>query len=117
MLLTGSNDLVHTLRLLTAIELFLNKKYYAEHPLLKSIFINSKDSKGAPLFRFYNSVFYMACTGSDNDVRKLMPDIVSQDAIRICADKVWSPFLCLLGLSTVLKGNSCNVSRFRGFKI
>ena len=103
-LMVGDNHLVDILRLLTAIELFNNSDFYNRHPILEAIFEDSKTALGEKLFSSFRTVFELALglrsdTGANN-MGKI--DSVKQEAITIRNDKVWSSFIRILGLSSVI---------------
>ena len=68
--MVGDNSLVGKLRILSSLELFLNYKFYYDHPCIKKIFdqYGPKSQLSPKLFETYNSVF-QACV-SDGAINK-----------------------------------------------
>ena len=100
LLLIGGNSLVEVLRCLTSIELFLNSGYYVKHCCFDLAF-NSQKEKIRSLQYFFCLSLKSATLehfSSDNI------GAVKNEAILNCKDFEWSSFMCLLGLSSVLKG-------------
>ena len=100
--LIGNENLSIVLRILTSIELYDNSKYYANHPYLNK---TSNDPKS--LFSSHNTPFAVSLSfdgGKDYD-----PDLdnkcncVKKEAILMSCIGTWSSFMCMLGLSNVLK--------------
>ena len=100
LLLIGDNSLVEVLRCLTSIELFLNADSYGKHCCFDLAF-NSQKDKIRPLHYFF--CLSLKCATiyhfSNNNI-----GAVKNEAILNCKDFEWSSFMCLLGLSSVLKG-------------
>ena len=94
--LTGSNSLVEGLRAATAIELYLNSSFYSHRPYILSLSLNYPNT-----FRCPENVLMMSvCQKSINSNKKLS-DLVKEEAINICENKIWSGFLCILALASV----------------
>ena len=55
--LAGNNSLIHLLRILTSLELFLNNEFYSRHPVLTNVYNNGKTVLGEKLFCSFESVF------------------------------------------------------------
>ena len=100
LLLIGDNSLVEVLRCLTSIELFLNADYYGKHCCFDLAF-NSQKDKIRPLHYF----FCLNLKGATIDhFSNDNIGAVKKEAILNIKDFAWSSFMCLLGLSSVLKG-------------
>ena len=100
LLLIGYNSLVEVLRCLTFIELFLNADYYGKHCCFDLAF-NSRKGKIKPLHYF----FCLSLKGAT--IYHLSNDNIAamkNEEILNCKDFEYSSFMCLLGLSTVQKG-------------
>ena len=99
--LVGDNNLKENLRLLTAIELFLNADFYSQHPYFSSVF----NTHGVKITHYLNNILPMcvSCEALDSNLRGV--ELVRQEAILISVDKVWSSFLCILALASVTKTN------------
>ena len=95
--MVGNNHLMHKLRLLTSLELFLNYKYYFHHPILKAVYEGNKD-----LFSCYN-VLFSICISNQSMSGEICEEIVIAEAKSNCKDKQWAPFLCALALSSISK--------------
>ena len=98
-MLIGDNSLVEVLRCLTSIELFLNSNCYGKHCCFELAF-NSQKGKIRSLHYFFCLSLKSATLdnfSSDNI------STVKNEAILNCKDFEWSSFMCLLGLSSVLK--------------
>ena len=52
-----NNSLIHLLRILTSLELFLNNEFYSRHPVLTNVYNNGKTVLGEKLFCSFESVF------------------------------------------------------------
>ena len=102
--LTGSNSLVEDLRAATATELYLNSNIYRYHPYLVSLSQNYPN-----IFRCPENVLMMSASQKSIDSNKKLSDLVKEEAINICENKVWSSFLCILALASVTsrKINCC----------
>ena len=59
-LMVGDNSLVYELRLMAAVELYLNGTYYAQHSTLKSVYGKRKSVIGDKLFSSYRAVYELA---------------------------------------------------------
>lgn len=93
MAIYGSDELCHILRLLVAGELYLNVRYYANHPHFKSPFSPTHYSElGA--FAIALSCDYDDASNKEKTVR--------QEAIETSTPGKWSAFLQILGLSSIL---------------
>ena len=94
--LTGSNSLVEDLRAATAIELYLNSSFYSHHPYIVSLSQNYPN-----IFRCPENVLMMSVSQKSIDSNKKLSDLVKEEAINICENKIWSSFLCILALASV----------------
>ena len=97
LLLIGDNSF---LRCLTYIQLFLNSDYYGEYCCFDLAF-NSQRDKIRSLHYFF--CFSLKSATLDHFFNDNI-GAVKNDAILNCKDFEWSSFMCLLGLSSVLKG-------------
>ena len=100
-MLVGDNSLVHELRMLTSIELFLNANFYSEH----SCFLSAAEEHPKNLRLKNLSSLSVSLECLDSGLAN--SDLVKQEAILNCSDKKWSSFLCILGLSSILSGAIC----------
>ena len=58
--LVGNNSLIHLLRIVTLLELFLNHEFHYKHPVLTDVYNNGKKVPGEKLFCSFESVFELA---------------------------------------------------------
>ena len=94
--LTGSNSLVEDLRAATAIELYLNSSFYSHHPYIVSLSQNYPN-----IFRCPENVLMMSVSQKSIDSNKKLSDLVKEEVINVCENKIWSNFLCILPLASV----------------
>ena len=94
--LTGSNSLVEDLRAATAIELYLNSSFYSHHPYIGSLSQNYPN-----IFRCPENVLMMPVFQKSIDINKSLSDLVKEEAINICENKIRPSFLCELVLAPV----------------
>ena len=119
MALAGKDDLCYILRALTSAELYLNSSYYASHPyfvsnlavgdsstLLECFFTHSVShdvSDILPLSRLSSNVSrHEAKSMTIHDRMLDYSQCIKLEAFKNCQDKRWSPFVCLMALSSVL---------------
>ena len=89
------------MRILTSIELFLNANFYAQHPYFRTLVEEQTE-------HFANSaknLLPLSVSMTSVDTNLTDDALVKQDAISNCHDSRWSSFLCILGLSSVIKRN------------
>ena len=100
--LVESNSLIHLLKILTSVELFLNHEFYSKHPVLTDVYNNGKTVLGEKLFCSFESVFELNRGLRDSQTsinNKDLGLLVKKEAENICKDNIWSSFLCVLALS------------------
>ena len=96
MYLVGSLQLVDKLRVLVCLELYLNSKYYANHPVLTSIYDKNKH-----VFSNFKYIF-LKCLSKSPDLSNLdFKTLIEMEAM--CVDKVFPYHICILALSSVIK--------------
>ena len=103
--LVGNNSLIHLIRILTSLELFFNHEFYSEHPILTNVYSNGKTVLGEKLFCSFESVFELNGGLRDSQTsinNKDLGLLVKKEAENICKDNIWSSFLCVLALSSVI---------------
>ena len=99
LLLVGNNSLVEKLRCLTSIELYLHSEFYGKHCCFESAEFSQRDAK-----KPNKSFFYLSLKHATIDLGfKNFSDAVKHEAILNCVNNEWCSFMCLLGLSSVLK--------------
>ena len=103
--MVGNNSLIHLLRILTSLELFLNNEFYSRHLVLTNVYNNGKTVLGEKIFCSLESIFelYRGLRDSQTSINKNdLGLLVKKDAENICKDNIWSSFLCVLALSSVI---------------
>ena len=98
-MLVGDNSLVQTLRVLTSLELLFNANFYLHHPCFSSVVAEHSEHFGKTI----NNLLPKCVSMESVDTGLTKDDLVKQEAIVNCADKMWSSFLCICGLSSVLQ--------------
>ena len=85
--LVGNNTLVEELRIMTSVELFLNAKFYSEHPIFLSLFKTHKDK----LVSFNNLL--PICSSYERSPSYCSPEeLVRNEAVSNCQSRKWSSF-------------------------
>ena len=90
---------------MTSLELFLNHEFYSKHPVLTDVYNNGKTVLGEKLFCSFESVFELNRGLRDSQTsinNKDLGLLVKKEAENICKDNIWSSFLCVLALSSVI---------------
>ncbi|XP_057306732.1 uncharacterized protein LOC130644950 [Hydractinia symbiolongicarpus] len=110
---SGTNDLIDELRALTCIELFENSLFYSNHPIFVSL------CQSSDLFSCVESTLKFSVSHSSVDTGLSAADLVQKEAILMCSKNIWSSFICILALTSVLKRNistlypDCGQLRFK----
>ena len=98
-LLVGDNSLVEELRSLTSTELYLNSNYYSKD-VFQSAYLSQKEPKRSP-----ESFFYLTLKNDALDSNLKNKEVtVTREAILNSQNFAWSSFMCMLGLSSAIKG-------------
>ena len=101
----AENDfLIYLLRTLTSLELFLNLEFYSKHPVLTDVYNNVKTVLEEK-FCSHESVFELTrgLTDSQTSINNMdLGLLLKKKAEKICKDKIWLSFLCVLALSSVI---------------
>ena len=94
----GDETLATTLRCLTSIELFMNIPYYSSHPL-----IEQQHKQGA--FSCKENAFAMCLSDAALECfdKKDQKKAIFEELCRNANDQVYSSFLCLMSLSSVIR--------------
>ena len=100
-LLCRDNRYVNDLRILTAIELYLDSEFYRNY--LSFIWLISKQSK---VFSGADTILAIPVLHNAFDSNKTMGELFQNEAINICTSFKWAGFLCVLGLASVC---SCSI--------
>ena len=98
LVLVDDNSLVQTLRVLTSLELFFNANFYSHHPCFSSVVAEHSEHFGKTI----NNLLPKCVSIESVDTGLTKDDLVKHEAIVI---KMWSSFLCICGLSSVLQRN------------
>ena len=103
-LLVGNSILVDKLRVMLSLELFLNSNFYASHPFIENLHNSNKH-----LFSKLKSVFFLTLSHKTSDLsgkelsKVTDAELVKQEALSMCQDKVWCSLMCVLSLPSVLQ--------------
>ena len=103
----GSEDSYILLRALTSAELYYRADYYVAHSHFVSSLAKEKTA---------NVMEAMFCISQSHKATDLLPDssknycdCVRLEALRNCQGKRWSPFMCLMALSSVINLPICSL--------
>ena len=105
------------LRLLTSIELFSNCQFYLKHPVFGSAFNLQKTNKNVterPPMTFFRMSLKNSTIDKCNNDKDYVENAVKFEAISKCRNNEWSSFMCILGLSSVIKQNIQSIFPDRG---
>ena len=89
---------------MTSLELFLNHEFYSKHPVLTDVY-NTERVLGGKLFCSFESVFKLARGLKDSQTSININDLgllVKKETENICKDNIWSSFLRVFALSSVI---------------
>ena len=92
----GDNRYVDDLRILTAIELYLNSEFYSKHPSFISLI-----KKHSKVFSSVDTILAISVSHSALDSNKTKGELVQNEAINIYTSFKWAGFLCVLALASV----------------
>ena len=92
----GDNRYVDDLRILTAIELYLNSEFYSKHPSFISLI-----SKHSKLFSSIDRILAIPVSHNALDSNKTKGKLVQNEAINTSTSFKWAGFLCVLGFASV----------------
>ena len=87
----GDNRYVDDLRILTAIELYLNLEFYSKHPSFISLI-----SKHSKVFSSIDAMLAISVSHNALNSNKTKGELVLNEAINICTSFKWAGFLCVL---------------------
>ena len=96
--LLGNNKLISILIIPSSIEFFLDSTFYYNHPIIKKIFENNK-----AYFQTYNSVISTVASYKAGDSYKKYESLIEEETIMNCKVNVYTGFLPMLSLSSVIK--------------
>ena len=103
--MVGDNSLMEMLRVMVSIELFLNAPFYASHPIFVSTFSNHEGKVSTTI----KNLLPMSVSLASLESGLTGEDLVRVEAISNCTEKVWSSFICILALSTVVNRKICSL--------
>ena len=89
----GHNRYVDDLRILTAIELYLNLEFYSKHPSFISLI-----NKHSEVFSSIDTILAISVSHNALDSNKTKGELVQNEAINICTSFKWAEFLWSLVL-------------------
>ena len=92
----GYTRYVDDLRILTAIELYLNFERYSKHPSVFSLII-----KHLNVFSSIDTILAISVSHNALDSNKTRGKLVQNEAINKCTSFMWAGFLCVLGLAAI----------------
>ena len=92
----GGNRYVNDLRVLTAIELYVNSGFYSQHPTF-TLLLN--DNPG--FSNSINTILAISVSHNALDTNETKGELVQREAYNICSECRWCGFLCVLALSSV----------------
>ena len=98
LLISGTNDFIYDLRILTALELFENCQQYCDHPLFSEVY-----NENSGIFTSLRNIFDVCLTEESSKQNKNAEDKVKHEALYCCQDKIYSSFINILALSSVLE--------------
>ena len=104
MRLVGNTSQIYTLRTLASVELFLNCEFYPRHPVLIDVYNNGKTVLGENFFATFDSEFELARGLRPFEIGNKNKDLVAlvKNETKLTFSHVWSSFLCILALSSVI---------------
>ena len=92
----GDTRCVDDLRILTAIELYLNSDRYSKHPSVISLI-----GKHSKVFSSIDTVLAISVSHNALNSNKTRGELVQNEAINKCTFFTWAGFLCVLGLAPI----------------
>ena len=100
--LAGNNSLIHFLRILTSLYLFPIYEFYSKHPVLTDVYNNGKTVLGEKLFCYYFELNRGLRDFQTSKNNKDLGQLVKKEAENKCKDNIWSSFLRVFALSSVI---------------
>ena len=92
----GDNRYVDDLRILAAIELYLNSEFYSKHPSFISLISNH-----SKVFSSIDTILAISVSQNALDSNKTKGELVQNEATNICTSFKWTGFLYVPGLASV----------------
>ena len=104
----GDNRYVNNLRILAAIELYVNPEFYGQHPIF-TLLLNNNPS----VFNSIDTILAISVFHNALDTDKTKAKFAQLEALNICSACRWFGFLCVLTLSPVsLSTVQCHYKSF-----
>ena len=88
------NRYVNDLRILTAIELYVNPGFYSQHPTFTLLLNNNPG-----VFNSIDTILAISVSHNALDTNKTKGKLVQRETLNICSAYRWCRFLCALALS------------------
>ena len=89
----GDNRYVNDLRILTAIELYVNPGFYSQHPIFTLLLNNNPG-----VFNSIDTILAISVYHNALDTNKTKVELVQREALNICCAYRWCGFLCVKAL-------------------
>ena len=97
LLINGTNDFVHNLRISTAFEMYENCKLYCDHPLFSEVY-----NENSGVFSSLRNIFDACLTEESSKQGENDEDKIKHEAVYCCQDKIYCGFITTLALSSVI---------------
>ena len=94
--MSGDSRYVNDLRILTAIELYVNHGFYSQHPAFTLLLNNNPG-----VFNSIDKTLAISVSQNALDTNKTKGELVQRETLNICSAYRWRGFLCVLALSSV----------------
>ena len=88
------NRYVNHLRILTAIDLYVNPGFYSQHPTFTLLLNNNPG-----VFNSIDTILPISFSHNALDTNKTKGELVQRETLSICSAYRWCGFLCVLALS------------------
>ena len=88
------NRYVNHLRILTAIDLYVNPGFYSQHPTFTLLLNNNPG-----VFNSMDTILPISFSHNALDTNKTKGELVQRETLNICSAYRWCGFLCVLALS------------------
>ena len=88
------NRYVNHLRILTAIDLYVNPGFYSQHPTFTLLLNNNPG-----VFNSIDTILPISFSHNALDTNKTKGELVQRETLNICSAYRWCGFLCVLALS------------------
>ena len=92
----GDGRYVNDLRILTAIELYVNLGFYSQHPIFTLLLNNNRDD-----FNSIDTILAISVFHNAPDTSKTKGELIQREALNICSAYRWCEFLGVLAFPSV----------------